>query len=324
MTDYSMAEAERLIGAGDGQRALKLLCSLGDQGNVDALFRLAIAYLVGDIVPRDLAAARVWLGRAVAIGHVDAALMRIALTANGTGAAPDWAGALALLDIAAESDPVASEQRKLVRAMALDRNGSPAVLPTGRTISKSPSVHHFPALLTADECLHLARTADQLFEPALVIDPRTGRPVPHPVRTSDGAVIGPAREDLVVRAVNLRIAAVSQTDVRAGEALTVLRYAPGQQYRPHHDAISGSANQRAWTMLLYLNDGYAGGETRFLPSNITVRGRRGDGLLFRNLLPDGRPDPAAQHAGLPVTAGHKWLATRWIRQQPLDLWAQGR
>lgn len=324
MTDNSLAQAERLIAQGNPRSALLLLHSLGAAGNVDALFRLAIAHLVGDIVSRDLAAARAWLDQAVTIGHVDAALMRIALMANGSGAQPDWAGALTLLDVAAQADPVAADQLELVRAMTLDEDGCPTVRPSGRPISTSPSVLHFPALLTAKECLHIARTAEPLFEPALVIDPRTGRPMPHPVRTSDGAVIGPAREDLVVRAINLRIAVASRTDVRAGEALTVLRYARGQQYRPHHDAISGTPNQRAWTMLLYLNDGYAGGETRFLPSNITVRGKRGDGLLFRNLLPDGRPDPAAQHAGLPVTAGHKWLATRWIRQQPLDLWAQGR
>jgi prolyl 4-hydroxylase len=324
MAENTIERAERLIARGNPQPALGLLRSAADTGNVDAIFRLAIAHLVGDILPRDLAAARERLSSAVAIGHVDAALMLVALTANGSGAAPDWAGALRLLETAAQADPVAAEQLKLVHAMAIDGSGHPAAPPTGRMISQTPSVMHFAGLLTADECLHLARAADPLFEPAMVIDPRSGRPIPHPIRTSDGAVLGPAREDLVVRTINLRIAAASQTDVRAAEALTVLRYAPGQQYRPHHDAISGTPNQRAWTMLLYLNEGYVGGETRFLPSNITVRGKRGDGLLFRNLLPSGRPDPAAQHAGLPVQRGTKWLATRWIRQQPLDLWGQGR
>jgi prolyl 4-hydroxylase len=47
-----------------------------------------------------------------------------------------------------------------------------------------------------------------------------------------------------------------------------------------------------------------------------VKGRAGEGLLFANALPDGRPDPASRHAGLPVTAGAKLLASRWIRQRP--------
>ncbi|SFS01123.1 2OG-Fe(II) oxygenase [Sphingomonas jatrophae] len=321
MTDTLIEQADRLVAAGRVGDAAALLHAAGDSGDVDALFRLAAWQLIGDPLPRNVPAAYALLSRARMIGHVDAALMEIALTANGSAGPDDWTRALSLLTGAAGADPVAAEQLRLVRAMRLTTDGKPVTQPAPRPVSEQPHVRHFPALLTADECVHLARTADPLFEPASVLDPASGRRVRHPVRNADEAAIGPAREDLVVRAINLRIAAASGTDVAAGEPLTILRYGPGQQYRPHHDAIAGVANQRAWTMLVWLNDGYAGGETRFSPSGLTVKGRRGDGLLFRNLLPDGRPDPAAQHAGLPVTAGHKWMATRWIRQAPLDLWA---
>jgi len=45
-----------------------------------------------------------------------------------------------------------------------------------------------------------------------------------------------------------------------------------------------------------------------------VRGKVGDMLLFSNADPEGHGDPLAEHAGLPVTAGTKYLATRWIRE----------
>ncbi len=106
--------------------------------------------------------------------------------------------------------------------------------------------------------------------------------------------------------------------MKQGEPLQVLRYAPGQEYRPHFDAIDRADNQRVLTFLVYLNDGYEGGETRFLHSGLTVKGKKGDGLLFRNAGQDGRPDPNSQHAGLPVTSGEKFLASRWIRQRALD------
>ena len=166
----------------------------------------------------------------------------------------------------------------------------------------------------------MATVAADLLEPSSIVDPHTGRARPDPVRTSDAAVIGPVRENLVIRALNLRIAAASGTAVEQGEALAVLRYSPGQRYHPHHDALPGAANQRLWTMLVYLNQGYGGGETVFPATGLSVRGRSGDGLLFRNCGAEGGIDAMARHAGQPVTAGTKWLCTRWIRQRPIDPW----
>ena len=99
--------------------------------------------------------------------------------------------------------------------------------------------------------------------------------------------------------------------------LQVLRYAVGQEYRPHHDAIEGETNQRVLTFLVYLNDDYDGGATEFLSTGLKLKGAKGDGLLFRNADVSGVPDPASRHAGLPVLNGEKYLASRWIRQRPM-------
>jgi prolyl 4-hydroxylase len=282
--------------------------------------RLATWKLIGHPLPRDLPAARNLLKAAVRAGHVDAALMDVALTANGSGGPEDWGTARALLQEAARTDPLARPQLELVQGMQLDQAGRPLQAPVGEPLSDRPAVQLFRGLLTAAECLHLAQAAEPVMEPALVADPRTGRLIPHPIRTSDAGLIGPTREDLAIRAINHRIAAASGTETAQGEALVVLRYAPGQQYRPHLDSLPNAANQRVLTMLIYLNDGYAGGETAFVETGLKVRGRMGDAILFRNALGDGRPDPASRHAGLPVGSGHKWLATRWIRARPFDVW----
>ena len=73
-------------------------------------------------------------------------------------------------------------------------------------------------------------------------------------------------------------------------------------------------NPRALTALVYLNEDYRGGETRFIETGLDVKGRTGDALIFRNILANGDPDPASRHAGLPVLEGVKYLASRWIRQ----------
>ena len=83
----------------------------------------------------------------------------------------------------------------------------------------------------------------------------------------------------------------------------------------HGIGMQGFVMQRIATALVYLNDGYAGGETRFVATGTTVSGRRGGGLVFRNVDSEGCPDKQAAHCGMPVTKGVKLLASRWIRER---------
>jgi prolyl 4-hydroxylase len=323
MATRPVDKALTLSAQGKSNDAVRLLTAAGDAGDVDALMQLAMWHLGGEHLPRDLPAGRALIRRAVAIGHVDGALIEVALTANGSGGPADWQAALALLRTAAAGDHVAARHLELLAAMALDDRGRPLTLPSGERLSDAPELTRYPRLLTPDECAHIAIAAQDLMEPSSVLDPATGRRIAHPIRTSDGAVIGPTREDLVIQALNRRIAAISATAVEQGEPLAVLRYSPGQQYRLHLDTIAGAANQRIKTVLVYLNEGYGGGETQFPTLGLTVRPRAGDAIVFTNTLPDGRPDERARHAGLPVTRGAKWLATRWIRAAPISPWEIG-
>jgi prolyl 4-hydroxylase len=284
------------------------------------LFRQAAAKLVGREVARDLPGARRLLRQAAQIGSEDAALLEVALTANGSGAPPDWSGALSLLRSAARISAIARSQLELIRRMPIDESGNPLHLVPAQTLARAPDVRLIPSLLTAQECAHVAAAVADLMRPAVVVDPATGRQIAHPVRRSDAAVIGPAREDLVINTINRRIAAASGTTVAQGEPIAVLRYGPGQEYRSHYDALPNEPNQRIATVIIYLSDGYEGGETRFDVLGLQVSGRRGDALVFGNVLPDGRADPDSRHAGLPVTRGQKMVATRWIRREALDVW----
>jgi len=171
----------------------------------------------------------------------------------------------------------------------------------------------FERLLKPRECAYLIESAGELFEPSMVYDVSHQR-VRDTIRTSDGATLNWLIEDPAIHALNRRIARATATPYENGEALQVLRYSPGQQYHPHFDWVDAAANQRIWTALVYLNDGYEGGATAFVRTGLEVRGRTGDMLLFSNADADGHGDPLAEHAGLAVTAGTKYLATRWIRE----------
>lgn len=311
--------AQILAAHGRRPEAILALNSGCAQGDAHALFTMAMWRLAGDIVPRDLSQSRGLFDQAARRGHAEARAVFNAFLANGTGGPPDWPGALAMLTERARIDRNAEAELAVIAKMALTPDGGPKDLPAAKPLSDSPSVMLFPKLFTSAECRFLIDVSGPLMIPAVVIHPQTGRALADPIRTSDGASFPLAGERPAIHALNRRIAAASETQVSQGEPLQILRYKPGQQYRSHSDALPHGDNQRSLTMLVYLNANYKGGETHFFANGLSVRGEVGDGLLFRNVTPDGRPDPSATHAGLPVSKGVKFLASRWIREKPLSL-----
>lgn len=246
--------------------------------------------------------------------------LQATLLAGGTGVPADWAAAVRLLTKAARRDPQAKRQLALIGDAAHHPGKAPPVraLPAPEPLADAPRAEIHRALLSAAECDHLIALATPAIRPASIVDPATGRSTAHPTRKAGMMNIGPERRDLAVLLIEARLAAASQTSLAQAEPLAVLRYQPGDEYRPHLDTLPGATNQRLATVLVYLNEGYTGGATSFPDANLSVAGRRGDALIFRNLTADGRPDPATRHAGEPVVAGVKWLASRWIRQQAYD------
>lgn len=313
-----IAQAYALVSAGRAQEAVLLLGRLAAQGDGPAAWQMAEWRREGRFVPRDFALARDLYRRAGEAGLIEARRRWIAMTAVGAGGPRDWGEALRQLADLGRYLPVAAREAALVSAMALTPEGDPAALPEPETLCEAPWVVRVPGLFTAEECRYLAEAAAPLFEPALTVDERTGQHFRNPVRTSDTAVFPWVAENPAIHALNRRLAAASGTDAAQGEPLQVLRYAPGQEYKPHIDAIPGMENQRVLTALVYLNEDFEGGETHFLEAGLTVRARRGDALLFRNVDAEGQPDKAAVHAGLPVRRGVKLLASRWIRERAAE------
>lgn len=286
------------------------------KGDGSALLDLARLFLAGRDVPRDLSRARAYFAEAANAGVRIAAEIHRAFVANGTGAQPDWQGAMRLLN-ADVTDPDAARQIALISAMKLDGRGYPQETSKAEVLCAAPLITRFPNFVTAAESDYLMDRALPRFQPALIVHPVTRTQVPDPIRTSDVAGFPLVWEQPAIRAINLRIASVSGTDIAAGEPLTVLRYRPGQRYRLHLDTLPGERNQRVATMLIYLNDGYLGGETSFPKLDLKIKVRKGDAVLFANVSPNGQPDPASLHEGMPVLSGEKLIASRWIRRDPI-------
>jgi len=284
-----------------------------------ALFEAAAARLRGEGGVRDLAAARELFRQAAAAGKVEAAVIYGNFLASGVGGPRQWSDSLRLLAALAEVNPRSRLELERIEAMALGAEGDPVAVPEGEPICEAPAIIRFPGLLSAAECDWLARAAAPMMAPAVVVEPGSRRQVRDPVRVCDSVGFTWPLENPAVHALNRRIGTCSGTAVAQGEPLQVLRYRPGGEYRPHFDAIPGFANPRTMTMLVWLNDSYEGGETHFPTAGLKLKGRPGDAILFRNTGADGRRDPASGHAGLPVLAGEKLIASRWIRARAFEM-----
>ena len=308
----NISSAQKLAREGRLADARALLEEAAMNGDGASGMLIGTLLLTGQPYGRDLGAARRWFKAAAEAGNEEGVHAWIAFQANGTGGTRDWHGAL---DWLREHSPT---QLQLIEAMALDADGESVQEIVREAAPELPEAAHFPNFLSGDECAFLIEGAQGAMQPSMVIDPRTGSFVADPIRRSDVAPFPLVSESPFIHAINRRIARATRTNVSQGEPLQVLRYADGQEYRQHLDAIPNAENQREFTFLIYLNEGYAGGETVFPNAGLTVRGKAGDAFLFRNTV-DGDPDPVTAHIGKPVTEGVKYLASRWIRARPLDL-----
>jgi prolyl 4-hydroxylase len=276
-----------------------------------AALALAEAVLMGDAGAPDQAEAYRLVEQSARLGHSDGRRAWVYMTAAGIGCEPDPARARSMLAELASEDRFAGVQLQFLDHMTCEKHAGEV---EAEVLSADPDIRIWHQLFSPAECRYLLLTATPWLQKALVIDEASGHGIPDAKRDADTASFPPLAEDLVIQAVNRTIARVSATDKAWGEPLTILRYRPGQQYKPHHDAggRERGLDMRHWTALIWLNEEYDGGETSFPELKLKVRGGIGDLLVFRNVT-DDRPDERMLHAGRPVTGGEKWMASRWIR-----------
>ncbi len=195
--------------------------------------------------------------------------------------------------------------------------------PPGEVLSEKPRIVQIDGLLSVDECRLLVASAQPMLRASRVHDPDAGDVAHMELRTSSDAAFDPLLEDFALRLVQLRMAAAAGVELVDAEQLIVLRYAPGQEYRPHRDYLGAeamerdrpSAGNRRRTICTYLNTPLEGGATDFPTVGVRVEPEAGRAVVFDSLDADGRPDADSLHAGLPVERGEKWLATLWLRER---------
>jgi len=186
-----------------------------------------------------------------------------------------------------------------------------------------PVVAMLDDLMSPEECNELVRLSVIKLQRSTIVDPTSGREVVIDARSSDGTYFPVNENDFIAR-LDRRISEVMHWPVENGEGLQILRYGVGGEYKAHFDYFSPSdpgsqvhlakGGQRVSTLVMYLNDVEAGGETVFPHINLAVVPKKGSAVYFEYCNSHGQVDARTLHGGLPVTAGEKWIATKWMRQ----------
>lgn len=143
-------------------------------------------------------------------------------------------------------------------------------------------------------------------------------------RTSDSCNLSPG--DPIVQRIEGKITQLLDIDPELGETIQGQRYAVGQQFKEHFDffhlseaywpEMERTGGQRTWTAMIFLNTPDGGGHTNFPQAKVKVAPVGGNLLAWNNLDSIGEPNPWSLHQGLPVTAGTKYIITKWHRERP--------
>ena len=94
------------------------------------------------------------------------------------------------------------------------------------------------------------------------------------------------------------------------EPLHIVKYEPGDFYKPHFDCTP--VNVRVYTFIIILNDNYQGGETYFPNLDKYYKLGKGDALFFHNYTTNRLETKLSLHGGKEVLSGEKWIANMWV------------
>lgn len=197
-------------------------------------------------------------------------------------------------------------------------------------LSRTPNTFRLPVreadmfvvrdFLTPEECSGLIELIDAARYPSGVLSD-----APDPgFRTSESSNLDPHHP--LVASVESKINVLLGLQPEHGETSQGQRYAVGQEFKAHHDFFytdqgyyrseSTMGGQRTWTAMVFLNEPEGGGQTFFPEVNLRITPRPGNLFTWNNMDETGAPNRFTLHQGCPVTAGVKYIVTKWYRERP--------
>ena len=316
---------------------LKKRAEGGDVKSMTAFGKVLIAGADGRAV--HLPSGARYIARAAEKGDAEALAQQAILVAAGIQNPPDWDRALEMLQRAAQTGWLPAQEQLRFLADGSGENfdhlrkridvASWLRPPETKVVCEWPRMLIARRLMRDGECARVIEKARGKLRRAGIYDLETGAETVVDERSNSKAELSLLDIDVPFVMLIARMSSMLGLPSQFFEPTNVLHYAPGQEFKPHHDFLSTNepglaANvkalgQRIVTLLVYLNDRYEGGETRFPQLNYAFKGAAGDALMFGNVNAKGEPDERTLHAGTPPLSGEKWVLSQWVRNRPAVL-----
>jgi hypothetical protein len=179
-----------------------------------------------------------------------------------------------------------------------------------------PEVLVVENFISAAMCKMLCDYADSRVGAKLgVVDPASGKGVDSPGRVTDRVNID-GKPGEILSLFNIIYASAMESFFKVKfewyERPQILRYSPGGKYNQHADAEHWvpeiknwvRAHDRDFSVLLYLNDEYEGGELEFTAFNYKIKPKAGMLIGFPS-------DHRYLHAALPTLSGTRYVIVSW-------------
>jgi len=122
--------------------------------------------------------------------------------------------------------------------------------------------------------------------------------------------------DWIKRAIRTQLVPFYRTDIEWFEKPSILYYRPGGKYGEHADSQYYDKDKNLWikcldrdySLLIYLNDDFSGGELYFKKFDYTYRPRAGDLVLFPS-------NHIYMHEARPVLSGQRLAVVSWLAEK---------
>jgi prolyl 4-hydroxylase len=173
----------------------------------------------------------------------------------------------------------------------------------GRLDHSAPLVFSLPGVCAPAECADMVARVEQLGFADAPITTATGFVMRPDIRNNTRVMFDdvPLAAQLFARVKHVVPARLChRRPVGVNERFRCYRYDPGQRFAPHYDGAFVRSDREAseLTFMIYLNEGFAGGDTVFLEFGVRETPRTGAALFFQHAL---------LHEGCAVASGRKYV-----------------